>query len=117
MNAKPRTYAERPDGPGFEPEKLVEYSAEPKPAAVLAQARALLKRKSRRAQQVPRRSNKSASTSGSVAQETPAKPEKAGRLSFITGGLIGLYTRMNEHWISKGGGNNRDVGSRSKLSP
>jgi len=117
MNAKTRTYAVRPDGPGFVPGKLIEYSGQAKSSTAVTKTRALLKRKPRARRNAPQPGNKSALTAGGSLPEAPGRSEKSGRLSFITGGLISLYTRMNQHWISKGGGNNRDVGSRSKPSP
>src|SRR3954454_7304712 len=106
MNAKTRSLAVRPDVPGFVPGKVIQFPSV-KSSAAVAERAAPPKR-------APQRGVKSAANAGGSARSATV-PRKSGRLSFITGGLANLYTRMNQQWISKGGGNNRDVGSRSKL--
>jgi hypothetical protein len=117
MNAKTRIYAGRTDGAGFVSSKRAEYSGEAKSSAAVALAPALIRRKPRPIADDPGHAAKSTFSAAGAEGTLPAKAAKPGRLSFITGGLTNLYLRMNQHWISKGGGNNRDVGSRSKLSP
>src|SRR5436305_908560 len=110
MNAKTRACAVRPDGPGFVPGKVIQFPGSKSSAAVVQPAARAPKR-------APQPGLKSAAYAGGPEKTLTPVATKSGRLSFITGGLVNLYMRMNQQWISKGGGNNRDVGSRSKQSP